>query len=43
MGVQSLFGDVGNAIAFGMWECDRFWECGDAIAVWVCGDAIAKH
>ena len=29
--------DVGSAIAFGVWECDRFLGCGDAIAFGMLG------
>jgi hypothetical protein len=45
VGMQSLFGDIGNAIAFGVWECDRFWDVGDVgmqSLFWGCGDAIKK-
>jgi len=40
------FEDVGSAIAFGVWGCDRFWGVWGAIAfgVWGCdrcGSAIA--
>jgi hypothetical protein len=40
VGVRSLLGMWG-AIAFGNVGCDRFWECGSAIAVWDVGSAIA--
>ena len=28
VGVRSLFGDVWDAITFGVWECDHFWGVG---------------
>ncbi|WP_162501832.1 hypothetical protein [Sphaerospermopsis reniformis] len=30
-----------SAIAFGVWECDRFLRMWGAIAFWGCGRAIA--